>query len=246
MLRFKFSFLAAFAACTLLGANVDAALVSYSFTSNSAVTGQTGAGVIGTATDQWMTEFVPIDATGTTVDDVPLNDVDGNPTGATLSHLGLRRHNTAGQAIGAGNPTPLQASVYMRHLNDDPFYLIEGLLPGSAADIVLFGTYHLAGIDRGSEFTIAGDTLGGGSATTTGAGSRTTFDDGRNYVRFDSLVVGPSGSIRVDINGNSTNFSDVNGFQIEFTPVPEPSTVVLGGLALAGLFVCRKVNRQTA
>lgn len=233
----KFLLSAAFAACAFLGNEANAALVSYSFTSNDTLTGQTGAGVIGTATDQWMTEFVPIDATGTTVEDVPLTDVTGATTGATLSHLGLRRHNTAGQAIAAANPTPLQSSVYMRHLNDNPYYLIEGLAPGSTADLVLFSSYHLAGIDRGSEFTIGGD-----AQSTSGAGDRTVLDDGRNYVRFENLLVGPSGSIQVAISGNNTNFSDVNGFQIEFTPVPEPSSALLGSLVLLGLAVARRVK----
>lgn len=232
----KLVFSSAVVSAMVLGGVTNAALVSYSFTSNDTLTGQTGAGVIGSAGDQWMTEFVPIDATGTTVDDVALTDVNGDATGATLSHLGLRRHNSAGQVIGAGNPTPLKSSVYMRHLNDDPFYLVEGLLPGSTADLVLFSTYHLTGIDRGTSFTIGGDTK-----STTGAGDRTTFGEDRNYVFFDDVLVGPSGSIQVDIAGNATNFSDVNGFQIEFTPIPEPSTVLL---CLGSLAVCCAIRKR--
>lgn len=230
MKSLKFHAVACCAAVLLMSQPVQAALVSYSFSSNDTLTGQTGAGVIGGATDQWMTEFIPVDMTARAVDDVALTDVNGNATGATLSHLGLRRHNTAGQVIEAGNPTPLQNSVYMRH-NTDPsrMYLFEGLEPGSTADIVLFGTYHRSGIDRGSDFTVDGSTL-----STSGNGDRTVFEDGRNYVFFDDVAVGPTGSITVDIAGaGGGGFSDVNGFQIDFTPaIPEPTSLALIGMGL--------------
>ncbi|MEM1084955.1 MAG: PEP-CTERM sorting domain-containing protein [Verrucomicrobiota bacterium] len=237
--RFLASVAGMVATVSLIG-SAQAVLVSYSLTSNGSVTGQTGAGATemgGSATDQWMTEVVTVDADGNTVDDVVLNDVSGAATVATVSHFGLRRHNPAGQVVGTGNPVPLQASTYMRHNNESSFLLFEGLQPGSTADIALFGTYHLNGINRGTSFTAGGTTL-----STTGAAARTSLNNGGNYVFFDDVLIGPSGSIQVDITDGpgGNGFSDFNGFQIDFTPVPEPSVALLGGLGLLGLLRRRR------
>ncbi len=201
-------------------------IVSYSFTSNASLTGQTGAGVVGDAADQWMTEFIPIDATGTTVTGIELNDVNGAATGVTLDHLGLRRHNSTGQPIETGNPAPLRNSAYMRHLNDDPFYLFKGLVPGSTVDLVLFGTYHNTDLNRGSSFTVNGITL-----TTTGNVPRTGFQENQNYVFFDDVLVSAAGTLRVDISANGSNFSDVNGFQLDLSS----GDFLLGDVNLDGM-----------
>lgn len=191
----------------------------------------------GSAGDLWQNTVVTVDANGNTVTDLTLNDVTGTPTLATVSHLGFRRHNAAGQVQASTSVSPLQASVYMRHLNDNANLTIGGLLPGSSADIALFSTYHLGGIDRGTSFTIDGTTQ---STTGASAGDGAAYVVGQNYVLFSGLTVDPSGEINVAISGNATNFSDFNGFQLDATPVPEPSSAVLAGLATLGLLRRRR------
>lgn len=231
---------AALAALVGFPANsAKAELISYSFSSNDTLANQTGAGVIGSAGDQWMTDFVPLDIAGGVVETgIALTDVNGDPTSVTLAYNGLRRHNATGQAIDGNNPVPLQQSVYMRHNDDDPTYVFSGLVPGTTVDVVLFSTYHIdgSGINRGSSFTVDGNTL-----STTGLGSRETLEEGRNYVLFDDIAVSPAGTLTVAIDGNNTGFSDVNGFQLQFTPVPEPSTVVLLALVVGSVGCYRRL-----
>ncbi|MGJ8695174.1 MAG: PEP-CTERM sorting domain-containing protein [Verrucomicrobiaceae bacterium] len=219
---------------TLLGCatSVHAALINYSLSSQTAVPGQTGAGVLGVSTDLWQNHVVTVDADGNTVTDQVLNDASGAATVATVSHFGFRRHNTAGQTQASGSESPLQASVYMRHLNESSSITIKNLEPGSSANLVLFATYHLSGINRGTSFTIDATTL-----STTGAGASTTatLTAGQNYVQFTGLTIPPSGELDIAIAGNATNFSDFNGFQLDATIAPEPSSLLLSGVALLGL-----------
>ncbi len=91
---------------------------------------------------------------------------------------------------------------------------------------------------QGANISLSGGVLGGNTGSTlvtTGTDRMISNGQGDAYQIFNGTISGDTFSI--------TDFTEINGFQLEISTVPEPSTWVMGTamLALVGLVRLRRV-----
>lgn len=105
--------------------------------------------------------------------------------------------------------------------------------------------------DRGTLFAVSSGLAHNGINATLNQANGTrpgqSFLEGINYVYFEGVTPDASGNITVNASGspldgvgnpNLPGEADVNGFQL--VAIPEPSTMAILGLGLAGLFAVRR------
>lgn len=128
------------------------------------------------------------------------------------------------------------------------------------ADYRFVGTpvqYHFSGFQPGhySVYTYGGDVAGnlyslmvtvpGSSLPTqivTGPVLANQFVLGVDYARHELDLTG--GSFEIDLTGNGPPNPEVHGFQLVYTPVPEPGNVFACLLGLMGISALRRKGRQ--
>jgi hypothetical protein len=106
--------------------------------------------------------------------------------------------------------------------------------------------------DRGTLFAVNSGVAHNGINATLNQANGThpgqSFIEGVNYVYFQGVTPDVNGNITVNASGNPLDGvgnpnlageADVNGFQL-VTVIPEPSTMAILGLGLAGLFAVRR------
>ena len=184
---------------------------------------QSGAAVVGAAGDLWN-EFIASSASSQV-----LTDVGGAATGVALSFAADGAYTSA-PGYDAFQGTPW-ANLMQGYLVNNISMTLTGLTPGQAYDMYIYtqGDNNSAGRAIGLSAT------GGGSATTTQTNAN-TFILNDNYMLLTSVADG-DGTIAIGqfFGAGETN---VNGFQLVSSDVPEPGTASvlgMGLLALAGL-----------
>ena len=119
---------------------------------------------------------------------------------------------------------------------------ISDLDAGTLYDLALFGADYF--LERGTTFTIDDESLMTSGDFTDLLGG---FSEGDTHVLFQGIEADVDGEIFVTITGGAEGFAAFNGLQIAPSfvpePVPEPSTFVLGALALLGM-VCFHLRRR--
>jgi len=114
---------------------------------------------------------------------------------------------------------------------------LSGLSTGGVTyDLVVYGADRY--LNRGSVYEVLGSGLG--TKSTTGDTSA-SFIEGTNYVRFDGLSA-PGGTFTLRAVVGPEGIAMLNGFEIE--NIPEPSTLPLALLGLAGLACCAGRRRR--
>jgi hypothetical protein len=121
---------------------------------------------------------------------------------------------------------------------------LANVAPGTY-NLFLYGANY--NNDRGASFTVSSGTFLNGISTTINdalGGPANTFILGDNYVEAIGVTPDANGDITIDwgavTNPNSGNFGegDFNGLQLVLTP--EPGTLAICGLGIAGLVLLRR------
>jgi PEP-CTERM motif len=242
-----------FAAVCALGITTSARAQLIDADFNAAPNGNTpesptmsGAAVIGSAGDVW--NGIDGDQDGVNGTYIPLVDSNGNTiTGSkwtfTTGH-GLF-DDTGGTTT---NPTALMED-YMYGSSGNEGGTISGLVAGDTFTLVIYGAGDQSG--QGDIMTLSGDMTGGNTADTldTSAIDRDiTNGIGDAYNTFTGTI-GASGQIQIVLAPNTAvnaqnGDAALNGFQLQETAAPEPSTYMLVGLGIAGLVVVTARRRS--
>jgi len=161
-----------------------------------------------------------------------LNYTTGAASPVTLSLTGNSTFNNT--AFGGGDGWATAGSPYADLVNSvlanstagaPSFVDFSGLTPGESYELVVYSVSNTDG--RTSTFTIGATT-----DTNTNALAVTTFTPGFNYDVFTGTV-GAGGTLDMSYGGvgGGLTESDINGMQLMLSPVPEPTTLALLGLA---------------
>ena len=105
-------------------------------------------------------------------------------------------------------------------------------------DLYLYGVNANYLDGRTYDFTAGTDLTESTTQETSVNTSDTAFILGQNYVEFVDLQVGAGGQVDFSIAGLSGSEADFNGLQLQ--AVPEPTTLALAGLGIAGFVAARR------
>jgi hypothetical protein len=190
-----------------------------------------GAAVVGASTDRWnLVQSLP----GSTARS--LNNTAGTSSGLTLTST------TVGTASGFWNGNPGSWGTYGNLMSG---YLIgkatsdngtkltvSGLNSSTVYDVYIYSQVN--DVNYNQFFSLSAQINGGATQAIQGNSTNyllNTFVQNRNYLKFSGIT----GSTTMDIDyWRSTNSPEgvINGIQI-YAVVPEPGTLLLGGIAAA-------------
>jgi hypothetical protein len=188
----------------------------------------TGAGVIGTATDQWNNLGGFSSAN--------LNDTHGNPTGIALTGSANGISGTYAHTV----PNPTITTDYAYTVSNTPISMsLSGLTANGNYQLYLYSvTDNCCGGLRPASFSVD-PSNGGQTGTVTAVTNLTTWASGQNYIEFDVHANG-SGVLSFQV-AQTRGEADINGFQLQS---PEPSSFILCGLGAVGLLVAARRRRK--
>jgi hypothetical protein len=183
----------------------------------------------------------------------------GNATSAgTLSPVTISMtyggDNGATAGTSQGTPSQIFSAAALTPNATTPGTFTLSNVPAGTYNLFLYGANYDG--NRGAAFTVSSGTpLGGFSSTTNpGGGPLQTFVLGGDYVEFTGVTPDGSGNITGTwgaVSNPITGFSgegDFNGLQLQFVPVPEPSSLafcLVGGVG--GLMrIMRRRRRANA
>lgn len=204
-----------------------------------------GAAVLGQAGDAW--NAISSDQNGVAL----LNSTGTAVSGTSWTYT--TGHNLFDSPTGSGTP-PSPTSTNPTALMEDYMYgtagneggTIFGLTPGDSFTLVVYGAGDHAG--QGDQMSLSGDMTGGNSGATlftTGEDRDISNGIGDAYNIFTGTV-GSSGQIQIVTSpfttDGSTN-SEIEGFQLQESAVPEPGTYGLLGIG-AGMLLLMNKRRQ--
>lgn len=198
-------------------------------------TTMTGAGVLGGSGDVWNAYLAGWYTYG------PQNTVTiMDSTGSASAGVTVDVWNYVTGSINAGgttaNPTALMQDYITSASSGDgwPIKVQFGNLPVSTAfELVVYSAGDSAGQGATINLTDSAFSTVLTSAVTTGADRNISQGQGDAY-QILAGTTDSSGNIYFDV-ANTANWHALNGFQLELTPTPEPSSLALvaaGGVAL--------------
>lgn len=223
-------------ACVLLAANSQAkadfttGLIDMDFDPFPESTTQTGAALIGSASDTWNSGVLHPPGV--------LKLANGNVSnGVTISLAGQTSAIIGGPTFASTPYSPLMYDGYIVGTGKTMTLTFNGLTASQPYNLYLYSVgVAVSDENRTTTFTIAGN-----SRSANDAGSPSAFVEGVNYVHFGSQPADASGQIAITIQGSGgSQISDqstfggiINGFQIAPVPAPDTMTLVVTGLPLA-------------
>ena len=194
-----------------------------------------GAAVVGASGDFWN----GVDGTPAVLALVPA--ISGSPTITMTPSLpagsGTYAENSASPFFGTTFADLMGAHIYLSNPTAAPIFTFSGFEPGTPFSLTI---YTVGDPDTGKGGTFS---TNGGAPQSNVITTANTFTNNSNYVVLSGTTTG-AGEVVLSGNLSSGNEYLINGFQLDGTPVPEPTASLLGALALGvGLSVRRRTVR---
>jgi len=228
-LCFRFKLLSGFVAVAIamaLPGLVGAQLIDVNFTQNSSA-GQggpnpgptmSGAAVLGAAGDQWN------GIGGSSGTGIALKYANGSSAPVNLSFTaggGFNVYDYSGSTPFTGTPWNALMETYLYNSGVPQTISLSGLVPNSIYNLVVYNAANSSATGRTTYFTVNGSTQG--SAWT---GTNNTLAAGVDYLEFPTAWSDGSGNLVITYTGNGTAEGDIDGFQIQASPL---SVSAVGG-----------------
>jgi hypothetical protein len=214
-------------------------LIDVQFTPNGSPS-YSGAAVLGSAGNSWNT-FRGGNSGGASGSGLSLKDATGASTGITLSYTTPNGFFDATNFGATFMGTPY-AALLDAYLYADKFgagagtVTLSGLTAGADYQLILYSVSNTPGTV--THFTV------GGTTQSVDQTSTTTLTAGANYTDF-TAVADASGHLTISFTGGGGVEGDLNGLQLqELTiPTPEPASLTLLAMGLAGLGMVLRMRR---
>lgn len=200
---------------------LQANLIDVNFTQNSSA-GQggpnpgptmSGAAVLGAAGDQWN----GIDGGGGS--GIALNYADGTASPVTMSFTaggGYNVYDYSGATPFTGTAWNALMETYLYNGGVPQTISLSGLIPNSIYNLVVYNAANSSAAGRTTYFTVNGNIQ-----SSTWTGTNNSLVAGVDYLEFPAALSDGSGNLVITYTGSGTAEGDIDGFQIQ----PSPLTV---------------------
>lgn len=198
---------------------LQAKLIDVNFTQNSSA-GQggpspgptmSGAAVLGAAGDQWN------GINGSSGSGIALNYADGTASPVTMSFTaggGYNVYDYSGSTPFTGTPWNALMETYLYNSGVPQTISLSGLVPNSIYNIVVYNAANSSAAGRTTYFTVNGNTQ-----SSTWTGTNNTLVAGADYAEFPTALSDGSGNLVITYTGNGSAEGDIDGFQIQPSPL---------------------------
>lgn len=196
-----------------------AQLIDVNFTQNSSAgeggpsPGPTmsGAAVLGAAADQWN------GISGSSGTGIALVYANGSASSVTMSFTaggGYNVYDYGGSSPFTGTPWNALMESYLYNNGVPQTITLSGLVPDSIYNLVVYNAANSTAAGRTTYFTVNGNVQ-----SSTWAGTSGTLVAGMDYSEFHTALSDDSGNLVITYTGNGTAEGDINGFQLEPSPL---------------------------
>ncbi|HEX7653080.1 MAG TPA: cellulase family glycosylhydrolase [Verrucomicrobiae bacterium] len=170
-----------------------------------------GAAVLGSAGDQWNGISV---SSGT---NLPLKYADGSASAIKLTFTaggGYDANSYGGTSSFAATPYASLMEDYL-YTGGPQKIILAGLATNAAYQLVLYSAANAGSGARTTYFTVHGQ-----SQAVTGNSSSNTLVAGVNYARFPLVLSDATGNLVITFCGDGLREGDLNGLQLQASPLP--------------------------
>lgn len=214
-------------------ATLRAQLINVNFTQNSSAgeggpsPGPTmsGAAVLGAAGNQW--NGVP----GSGGSGIHLKLSTGAASSVTMSFTsggGYNVYDYSGSTPFTGTPWNALMETYLYNSGVAQTITLSGLTPNSLYNLVVYNAANSSATGRTTYFTVNNNTQG-----STWTGTNNNLAPGIDYTQFATAISDASGSLSITYTGNGTTEGDINGLQLQSSPLTMSASGAGAGVALS-------------
>jgi endoglucanase len=198
---------------------VEAQLIDVNFTQNSSA-GQggpnpgptmSGAAVLGAAGDQWN------GISGSSGTGIALKCANGSASLVDMNFTaggGFNVYDYSGSTPFTGTPWNALMETYLYNDGVPQTISLSGLVPNSIYKLVVYNAANSSATGRTTYFTVNDNTQG-----STWTGTNNTLVTGVDYSEFATALSDSSGNLVITYTGNGTAEGDIDGFQIQPSPL---------------------------